>query len=105
MAKKLVFGFDFMIYGAPFHKWYRFTYDAVTFNIDRLCKTASVLLFLVIRFNLNLDYSDVPAFSSLLLYEILTSNKNLKDAWSVSFRSELFTSYILTIFKWRNILR
>ena len=30
MAKNLVFGFDFMIYGAPFHKWYRFTYDAVT---------------------------------------------------------------------------
>jgi len=30
IAKNLVFGFDFMIYGAPFHKWYRFTYDAVT---------------------------------------------------------------------------
>ena len=30
MAKKLVFGSDFMIYGAPFYKWYRFTYGAVT---------------------------------------------------------------------------
>jgi len=30
MAKNLVFGSDFMIYGAPFHKWYRFTYGAVT---------------------------------------------------------------------------
>jgi len=28
----------------------------------------------------------------------------LKDARSVSFRSELFTSYILTIFKQRNLL-
>jgi len=28
----------------------------------------------------------------------------LKDAVSVSFRSELFTSYILTIFKQRNLL-
>jgi len=30
MAKNLVFGSDFMIYGAPFYKWYRFTYGAVT---------------------------------------------------------------------------
>ena len=30
MAKKIVFGSDFMIYGAPFYKWYRFTYGAVT---------------------------------------------------------------------------
>jgi len=29
---------------------------------------------------------------------------NLKDAMPVSFRSELFTSYILTIFKQRNLL-
>jgi len=28
-----------------------------------------------------------------------------KDAMPVSFRSELFTSYILTIFKQRNLLR
>jgi len=33
MAKNLVFGSDFMIYGAPFYKWYRFTYGAVTDDI------------------------------------------------------------------------
>ena len=33
-----------------------------------------------------------------------TDNILLKDARSVSFRSELFTSYILTIFKQRNRL-
>jgi len=31
MAKKIVFGSDFMIYGAPFYKWCRFTKGAVTY--------------------------------------------------------------------------
>jgi len=30
--------------------------------------------------------------------------KQLKDAMPVSFKSELFTSFILTIFKQRNLL-
>ena len=29
-AKKLVFGSNFVTYGAPFYKWCRFTYGAVT---------------------------------------------------------------------------
>jgi hypothetical protein len=29
-AKKFVFGSDFLTYGAPFYKWCRFTYGAVT---------------------------------------------------------------------------
>ena len=35
---------------------------------------------------------------------IVRKYQGLKDAMSVSFRSELFTSYILTIFKQRNLL-
>ena len=37
-------------------------------------------------------------------YYIISRFKKVKDAMPVSFRSELFTSYILTIFKQRNIL-
>ena len=39
-----------------------------------------------------------------ILIRLQFSVMTLKDAMSVSFRSELFTSYILTIFKQRNIL-
>jgi len=37
-----------------------------------------------------------PHFNNVLVF--------LKDAMAVSFRSELFTSYIVTIFKQRNII-
>jgi len=40
-GKKIVFGSDFLTYGAPFYKWCRFTYGAVTdvyADVDGLCE-------------------------------------------------------------------
>jgi len=38
-----------------------------------------------------------------LLYKPVSVKMNIKDAMPVSFQSELFTSYILTIFKQWNL--
>jgi len=35
-AKYLVFGSDFVTYGAPFYKWCRFTYGAVTVVFNKM---------------------------------------------------------------------
>ena len=43
-------------------------------------------------------------YVSFAVFLVATFNVSFKDAKSVSFRSELFTSYILTIFKQRNLL-
>jgi len=41
---------------------------------------------------------------SEIVIQMTKSKSLIKDATSVSFRSELFTSYILIIFKQRNLL-
>jgi len=67
MAKKLVFGSDFMIYGAPFYKWYRFTYGAVTHvplclsHTRQRSKTRNKSLTTLCRFKtLTLNQSPAP---------------------------------------------
>jgi len=47
-GKKIVFGSDFVTFGAPFYKWRRFTYGAVTHG------KLIALLYLATRPKINL---------------------------------------------------
>ena len=52
-----------------------------------------------------LSYKQMKKTTLVLTFYLVTFlYQTVKDARSVSFRSELFTSYILTIFKQRNLL-
>jgi len=59
MAKKIVFGSDFMIYGAPFYKWCRFTYGAVTNDVWEKREARPILIILNYKYTRNIHYFNI----------------------------------------------